>query len=163
MEDEIIRGRIDAGILTKADRMFPNDNEGIFVELLQNARRAGAKTVRVTIEEVTGRSEECRVTIHDDGCGIDQFQGLVTLGKTGWDVSTKATEDPAGMGFYSLCLSGEVEVTSGRRTVIITRDVFLGKGEARVQVAEGVCCWHPFALCAALSKADTLGRAGESD
>jgi hypothetical protein len=133
MEAEIIRGSIDAGLLTKADRIFPNDNEGIFVELLQNARRAGAKTVRVTIEAVNELSDQCAVEVHDDGCGMDQLQGLVTLGKTGWDASTKATEDPAGMGFYSLCLSGEVEVASGYRSVIITRDVFLGKEQARVQ------------------------------
>jgi hypothetical protein len=133
MESEVIQGRIDAGLLDKADRIFPNDDEGIFVELLQNARRAGAKAVRVTIEEIDGASDKCRIMVHDDGCGMDQFQGLVTLGKTGWDTGTKTTEDPAGMGFYSLCLSGEVEVASGYRSVVITRDVFLGKEQARVQ------------------------------
>jgi hypothetical protein len=133
MEPEVIQGRIDAGLLSKADRIFPNDNEGIFVELLQNARRAGAKTVGVTVEEVEGGSDQCLVSVHDDGCGIHEFQGLVTLGRTGWDTDTRKTEDPAGMGFYSLCLSGEVEVASGHRSVIITRDVFLGKEKARVQ------------------------------
>lgn len=143
MESEVIQGRVDAGLLSKADRLFPNDNEGIFVELLQNARRAGAKTVRITIEEVEGHSDKSQVSIHDDGCGVQDFQGLVTLGKTGWDQDTKATEDPAGMGFYSLSLSGEVEVASGDRSVIITRDVFLGKKTAQIlagsELVAGTC------------------------
>src|SRR5438046_1436338 len=121
----ISKGRTSPGILSKADRLFRNDVAGTFVEELQNARRAGASRVDITLEsqpedltslgfagtEAAGASF-CVVTVHDDGDGIQNFQRLVTLGDSGWDQDTQATEDPAGMGFFSLCLSG-VEVSSG--------------------------------------------------
>jgi hypothetical protein len=134
MKDEVIEGSLDIGLLEKADRVFDNDDRSVFVELLQNARRAGAKSVAVSIQE-TGRTPgECQVTVQDDGAGIHKFQNLVTLGKSGWDNDTKRTEDPAGMGFFALCLSG-VEVASGYRSVTITREVFLGKAKAQTQTS----------------------------
>jgi hypothetical protein len=35
-----IHARIGSGLLAKADRLFRNDDRGVFVELLQNSRRA---------------------------------------------------------------------------------------------------------------------------
>jgi hypothetical protein len=128
---EAIRGTVDASIIDKADRLFRNDDAGTFVEVLQNARRAGATSVTITLEEIRDASTYCVVTVQDDGAGIHDFQRLVTLGTSGWSRETTNAEDPAGMGFFSLCLSG-VEVFSGNRCVKITPDVFLGKAEAHL-------------------------------
>jgi hypothetical protein len=130
-QPEVIRGRVDAGILQKADRLFRNDDKGTFIEVLQNARRAGATTVDVTFEEIEAEPNYCLVTVEDNGAGIDDFQNLVTLGRSGWDHETQSMEDPAGMGFFSLCQSG-VEVISGSRSVTVSQDVFLGKADAEV-------------------------------
>jgi hypothetical protein len=128
----LIRGRVDVGILQKADRLFRNDDKGTFIEILQNARRAGATRVNVTLEEIPAEPIHCVVTVEDNGIGIESFQNLVTLGRSGWDQETQDTEDPAGMGFFSLCQSG-VEVTSLSKTVTLSRDVFLGNADAEVE------------------------------
>jgi hypothetical protein len=128
----LIRGTVDVGILQKADRLFRNDDKGTFIEILQNARRAGATRVDVTLEEISAEPIYCVVTVQDNGIGIESFQNLVTLGRSGWDQETQDTEDPAGMGFFSLCQSG-VEVTSLSKTVTLSREVFLGNADAEVR------------------------------
>jgi hypothetical protein len=128
-----IHARIGQGILQKADRLFRNDDRGTFVELLQNSRRADATRVDVRIEAVS--AIQCVVEIQDDGTGIPDFERLLTLGESGWNEDLKATEDPAGMGFYSLCLSG-VEVYSGYQYAKISPEAFVGKEDAVVEVRE---------------------------
>src|SRR5260370_41221534 len=128
-----IRGKVGAGILNKADRLFRNDDLGTFVEVLQNSRRAAATLVEVGIDEVQGSSARCVVTILDNGTGIRDFEQLLTLGDSGWRTDTQTTEDPAGMGFYSLCLSG-VEVYSGNQYTNISPAAFLGKADAIIAV-----------------------------
>ncbi len=131
-----IHAKVGSGILSKADRLFRNDDAGIFVELLQNSRRAGATSVDVTIEELAGSSSLCAVTVQDNGAGIRNFEQLLTLGESGWSEETQKTEDPAGMGFYSLCLSG-VEVSSGNQYTNISPEAFLGKADPAVEVRDG--------------------------
>jgi hypothetical protein len=52
-DTQTIRGTVNPALLTKADRLFLNDDRRIFVELLQNARRAGATTVHVSPRTTT--------------------------------------------------------------------------------------------------------------
>lgn len=122
-----IRATVGPEMLNLADRLFRNDDEGIFVELLQNSRRAGATRVEVSILPVPD-SDECEVTFHDNGSGIEDFSKLLALWKSGWSAETKAAEDPAGVGFYSLCHS-DVEIRSGQREMIIRKVAFLGLEE----------------------------------
>jgi hypothetical protein len=128
-----IHAKIGQGILHKADRLFRNDDRGTFVELLQNSRRAAATRVDISIEEVSRLQSV--VEVQDDGTGISDFERLLTLGDSGWNDDLKATEDPAGMGFYSLCLSG-VEVYSGLQYTKISPEAFVGKAGAVVEVRE---------------------------
>jgi hypothetical protein len=134
-DNQTVRGTVNPALLTKADRLFLNDDRGIFVELLQNARRAGATAVHVSIEDIPCESGTARITVLDNGRGIENFQSLLTLGGSDWSSSTQQKEDPAGMGFFSLCRS-EVEVHSGFQCVRISPAVFLGQAEASVEPAE---------------------------
>lgn len=134
MSEKTIRGSVGVGLLDKADRLFRNDNDGVFIEVLQNARRAKATRVEIRIEE-TAESQFCVVTAEDNGSGIRDFQRLVALGDSDWTQETTKSEDPAGMGFYSLCHS-DVEVHSGYQFVRISREVFLGKAEAQIENKE---------------------------
>jgi hypothetical protein len=127
---EPIRAAVNQAILTKADRLFTNDDRGVFVELLQNARCAGATTVHVTIEDIPGESGSAQITVLDNGRGIEDFQSLLTLGGSDWSVDTQQKEDPAGMGFFAPCRS-EVEVHSAHRSVTISPAVFLGEGRPK--------------------------------
>ncbi len=139
LECETISAKVNVAMLEKADRLFRNDDDGIWIEILQNARRAGATVIDISITEAQATSGQCEITVQDDGRGIDDFQSLLTLGESGWNVETQIREDPAGMGFFSLCRS-EVEVHSGRRFVRITPSVFLGKGEAQVETSPALVC-----------------------
>src|SRR6266852_4991808 len=130
-----ICGAVNPSLLSKADRLFRNDEAGIWTELLQNARRAGASVIEITIKETAPQSRRCEITVTDNGRGIKDFQTLLTLGESGWNSELQASEDPAGMGFFSLCRSAEVEVCSGNHHVLITPAVFLGKAEARVETS----------------------------
>jgi Histidine kinase-, DNA gyrase B-, and HSP90-like ATPase len=126
-----VTGQIDVGILHKADRLFRNDDKGVFIEVLQNARRAGATRVDVMLEEIPEEPVHCVVTVEDNGSGIENFQNLLTLGRSGWEQETREMEDPAGIGFFSLCQTG-VEVTSLNKMVTLRPDVFLGKAVAEI-------------------------------
>jgi len=126
-----VSGRTSPHLLAKADRLFRNDDASVWVEILQNARRANATLVDITIEEHPSQQSTPIVTVHDNGHGIGNFQDLLTLGESGWNESTEAREDPAGMGFFALCRS-EVTVESGKHSVTITPPVFLGQSEAKV-------------------------------
>jgi hypothetical protein len=131
----IIRAQISPTILSKADRLFRNDDAGVFVELLQNARRAGASLVDIHIAELPGDAVGSIVTIRDNGRGIDDFQKLLTLGDSDWSADVCQTEDPAGMGFFSLCHSS-VEVWSGNQQAVLSREAFLGTAETQVQTVK---------------------------
>ena len=130
--EDRIRGRVSSAILDKVNRLFRNDDAGVWVELLQNARRAGASIVQVEIAEA---DQACRITVADNGSGIRNFQSLLTLGESEWSPGVRTLEDPAGMGFFALCHS-EVEIHSGRKRTTLTPDVFIGRAEAEVNQSE---------------------------
>tara|TARA_B000000460_G_scaffold233150_1_gene192642 strand:- start:605 stop:2224 length:1620 start_codon:yes stop_codon:yes gene_type:complete len=80
-------------------RLFNGTIGDILNELLQNARRAGASGVDVDAMPV---ENGLRVTIADDGCGIDDPARVLALGASRWDAAVANGEDPAGMGVFSL-------------------------------------------------------------
>jgi len=112
---QVIKARVDSKLLSKADRLFTGTVEGRVIEILQNARRAGATEVHI----ING---EAQVTVHDNGRGIAEFSALLDLGKSGWDERMETAEDPAGVGVFCLA-PREVCITSGTRKVVIA-----GKG-----------------------------------
>ncbi len=93
---ETITAHVNQRLLTKADRLFTGTLEGRIIEILQNARRAGATTVEIT-------NREGIVTVRDNGQGIEDFAALLDLGGSGWEEALEASEDPAGVGLF--CLS----------------------------------------------------------
>ena len=90
-----ITAAVDPAAISKVSRLFDASDRQIIDEMLQNARRAGA--TRVDVEIADGQ-----VTITDDGRGIADPQTLLAFGKSGWNQGVCSSEDPAGMGFFSL-------------------------------------------------------------
>ncbi len=86
--NHIIHAKISQGILNRADRLFRGDDEGTFVELLQNSRRAAATQIDISMKEIA--PGQCLVDIRDDGTGIGNFEQLLTLGESGWNENTTA-------------------------------------------------------------------------
>lgn len=109
-----IQACVNPRLLTKASRLFTGTLEGRIIELLQNARRAGAKHVEITNKDAT-------ITVEDDGCGIDDFAKLLDLGGSGWEDDFEASEDPAGVGLFCLAPRA-VTIRSNGRMVHIERD-----------------------------------------
>ncbi len=128
---QTIQAHVSARILNKADRLFTNRLSQVFVELLQNARRAGASLVSVTTNP-GATAGTTRITFTDNGSGVDDFNKLLYLGESGWDEAVERAEDPAGMGLFALLHSG-VTVSSRGKTATITTDAFLGKEPVKVR------------------------------
>lgn len=94
-----IQTAISPDAISRASRLFSGSALDALHELLQNARRAGATRIAVDLAEQDGQSWLC---IRDDGCGVDDPASLLTLGHSGWDDAVARSEDPAGMGLFSL-------------------------------------------------------------
>ena len=116
---ETICAKVDPRLLSKADRLFTGSVEGRVIEILQNARRAGATEVRIS-------NKDGLITVQDNGSGIDDFQKLLDLGGSGWDEKLEAGEDPAGVGLFSLA-PRKVTIISGSRQTVIDKDGWTGK------------------------------------
>src|ERR1035438_9979157 len=72
-----IHAAVSSKILNKVDRMFSNRMTQIFIELIQNARRAGATLITVaTLDSPDG----IVINFEDNGVGIDDFSKLLHLG-----------------------------------------------------------------------------------
>ena len=101
---------------------FPN-RYSVVTELLQNARRAGASCVVLTYEP-----NAMRLVVRDNGCGIADFQALLTLGESGWSEAVQRTEHPFGLGFLqSLYAARSCSVESnGQRIRFDTRAALTG-------------------------------------
>jgi hypothetical protein len=110
-----IRAKVNPRLLSKADRLFTGTVDGRIIEILQNARRAGATEVHIT-------NRAGQVTVRDNGRGIADFAALLDLGQSGWDESMEQAEDPAGVGIFCLA-PREVSITSGDKKAVI-----IGKG-----------------------------------
>ena len=77
--------------------------ETFIKELMQNARRAGAGGVWMSVDDASQS-----LTIIDDGEGIGDPQTLLRLGESGWDcVEVMERENPFGVGFAAAIFAAE--------------------------------------------------------
>ena len=66
---QVIKACVSERLLQKADRLFTGTLDGRIIEILQNARRAGATEVRIS-------NKDGLITVQDNGSGIEDFQKL---------------------------------------------------------------------------------------
>ena len=86
-----IKATVNPRLLTKANRLFTGTLEGRIIEILQNARRAGATRVEIT------NAGGC-VIVRDNGDGIEDFAKLLDLGGSGWDEGLEVARIPPASG-----------------------------------------------------------------
>ncbi len=116
---EVIQAKVNSRLLSKAGRLFTGSLCGRIIEILQNARRAGATHVEIS-------NQDGQVTAHDDGRGIADFAALLDLGRSDWDEQLESAEDPAGVGIF--CLSPrELTIQSGSKRVVIKENAWTGE------------------------------------
>ena len=94
-----IQTTVGDSLLTRITRFFDGSVSACLIEAIQNARRAGATRIDISRIE-SDRGPVLR--IRDDGCGIADPVKFLTLGDSGWDEKIARSEDPAGMGVFSL-------------------------------------------------------------
>ena len=116
---QTIQAKVSKRLLSKADRFFTGTLDGRIIEILQNARRAGATEVTIT-------NEKGLVTVWDNGCGIDDFSKLLDLGDSDWDKAMEEAEDPAGVGLFCLA-PRKVTISSKGKEIVISKDGWTGK------------------------------------
>lgn len=105
--------------LVQGLRFAFSNHHTVLGELMQNARRAGATKVSLDYNETFQV-----LTVTDDGCGISDFQKLLTVAESGWNAETMAEDRPFGIGYLSALYAAEnVKVESmGRSLHFNTQD-----------------------------------------
>jgi len=88
-------------------------------ELIQNARRADATQIDITVDHSARK-----IMIADNGVGIDDFNKLVDLASSGWtNEDIIANDKPFGMGFFAVFYACEkVVVRSKGQMLEATQD-----------------------------------------
>ena len=158
-----IRARIHDSALKRVTRTFAATLADIFAETLQNARRASATRVRVTLtgDEKTG---PLQITVTDDGVGIADPAVLLSFGENGWNEKLVRREDAAGMGFLSLARRG-CAVSSRPRArdgssapgwrVELSPAHFLGEDDATIKPTETAPFPHGTAVTFPAAESET--------
>ncbi len=141
-EPTAIRARIHESALKRVTRSYSASLGDIFAETLQNARRAGATVVHVSLRVDSAEKSLIRITVADNGNGIDDPAVLLSFGENGWDQKLVHREDAAGMGMLSLArhgcivtsrpLSAGPDLADGWR-VTLAPEHFLGEADALVE------------------------------
>lgn len=115
-----------------------SDNTRFIGELIQNAVRAGATEIRFT-------AEDSILTAVDNGCGIDDFQNLLTLAESDWSDEVVKRDSPFGMGFLaSLFVCEHIEVYSKSQSLIMDCNELLSGNEIAKPVASD---WSEAGTC----------------
>jgi Histidine kinase-, DNA gyrase B-, and HSP90-like ATPase len=126
-----IQAQVSPSTLSKVSRLFNASLTDCLNELLQNARRAGASAVKITL------LDNHHLVIEDDGIGILAPQTLLTLGESHWSEQTQQQEAPAGMGIFSLA-NRTVTIRSHDWQVQLTPAHFSGEAIASVESCEAI-------------------------
>jgi len=137
----LVQARIHPRALDHMSRYFDATAASVFVELIQNARRAGASHVDIVADsaDTDAPDDPTIVTVWDNGRGITDPAVLLSFGESDWDGDLARTERAAGMGIACLARRG-CTVSSRPRTessqsiggwrMTLERDHFLGKSAA---------------------------------
>lgn len=151
-----MRARIHPRALDRIPLFFDATVPTVFNELIQNARRAGASRVDITLERADSSvgNDTLKVTVQDNGHGIADPSVLLFFGQSAWDEDLVRRERAAGMGLACLARRG-CSVSSRARVPSSPHDAgwrmslepnhFLGKTAATVVSDEAAP--SPFGTC----------------
>ena len=137
----LVHARIHPRALDHMPLFFDATAPTVFVELIQNARRAGADRVDIITERADcgPGNDAVNVAVWDNGRGIADPAVLLSFGESDWAGDVSRRERAAGMGLACLARRG-CTVTSRAKTpssqpatgwrMMLEPDHFLGKTAA---------------------------------
>ncbi len=126
MTIQMIHASLDNKLIRNADRYFTASLTQILDEVVQNARRAGARTIRFRLDGTT-------LHVSDDGRGLSATEApvLLRLGGSNNTAAIETAENAAGMGFFSMAQYG-VTVRSQDWEMIVPKGAFTNAEPARL-------------------------------
>lgn len=111
MTTATLRVQSDTTTLLRALSKTFTRSSAVLGELLQNARRARATRVTISVSEA-------EITVEDDGIGFADFSVLLSVARSGWEEAVQLADAPYGIGFTScLFCCEEVQITPKGQTV----------------------------------------------
>lgn len=104
-----------SGQFVKKVKRLRDSPFAVYKEIIQNALRAGAKTIRVTYQDN-------QLTVIDDGKGFADLQSLLVIGESDWG---DEIIEPAGVGIYAApAFADRVTIQSGSRVLVLSSSLF---------------------------------------
>lgn len=108
------------------------DDTNLITELIQNSRRAGATFTSIVLRTYPDNTAD--FIVHDDGCGISDFQKLFTVAESGWSQEVIESDNPFGMGFMlAVYMCESLEVHSNGKYVEATKQELLSFSDIEVK------------------------------
>ncbi len=135
-----IYAKLNNDILSRTPRLFDASLSSILHELIQNARRAGATQIEIN---ETQNPEGATITLSDNGKGIENMENMLDLGGSHWNKDIAASEDPAGMGIFSLASRGATIrslTKTGPKRLTIPKTAFTGETPAYIEDDPTIKC-----------------------
>lgn len=101
-------------------------------EDVQNAQRAKATEVRITVDRIGNK-----VIIENNGNILTNPQALFSIAESGWDEDVKNSENPFGMGFFSnITVSNLINVHSGNTYITFDVEDMIATNNTEIGVEE---------------------------
>lgn len=101
-------------------------------EDVQNAQRAKATEVRITIDRI-----EDKVIIENNGKVLENPQALFSIAESEWDEDVVKQENPFGMGFFSnITVSNLIQVHTGNKIITFDVENMIATNNTEINVAE---------------------------
>lgn len=126
----ITSGVNEARFLEHLRTMFSTSTT-VLAECMQNARRAGASAVTFDFD-----AETQTLSVTDDGIGIDDFAKLIVVAESGWSKEVQDSEQPFGIGFFSISFAAESIVVESRgKQIRFSSEDLIGKRQIAVKTA----------------------------
>lgn len=114
-----VRASVNERMFFKTMQHLFSSSFSVMGELIQNARRAGATRIDISLD-----CDSRTICVTDDGIGIENFEALLDLATSGWSSEeVQLSDKPFGMGFFSAFYACDsVVVYSRRRRLQASRD-----------------------------------------
>lgn len=129
-QKQTITSSVNEGRFLEHMRVLFSSKTTVLAEVLQNARRAGANAVHLDWDNGN-------LTVTDNGCGVSDFKAMISVAESGWSEATMASEQPFGIGFFSVSFAAEsVMVESKGRQISFSSEDLIAKQPIPIETSD---------------------------